>query len=103
MTIERVFDKIGCEVDDGTGTDGSITEFTVGPELTKTGICTPLENGKLVFFYEASSERAMDEFLASGKLEAGPSDVFLRDGAVLIVATDALTAKEFGDQFEIVD
>lgn len=102
-TIEEVFSKIGCKTNDPLGSRGMAQEHTFGPELERTGMCRPIEDGEVVFFYEASSEEAMDRYIASGKLESAPTDAIYRDGAILILARDAASAAMLGGQFESVD
>lgn len=66
---------------------------------TSTGMCRPQGPKSTAWFYEFPSEAAAIDWLKSGKLEYGPGELVYLAGPVVILTTDAATAKQAAKLF----
>ena len=93
-TIEEVWAKMGC-------TQGQmILPVNPGTGMTRNGVCSPHGNdSKNAFFYEFPSEARATEWLKSGGLQIGPTEAVFTAGSVVVLVTDAASAKELAAVF----
>lgn len=103
-TIAEVWEVIGCSEDDPLGTRGMIdTPTPPKPPIIHDGSCQPYEDGERAYFFEFASAEDAASAVDDGVVEVGSTDHAFVDGAVLILATDAVTAGKFDDLFTRIE
>lgn len=91
-TIEDVWAQMGC-----VQAQQILPNSSDAPPGTRTGICRLHQ--QLAFFYEFPSAELATQSLKSGKPQVGPQDAVYLAGSVVIVASDAATAKDLAAMY----
>lgn len=98
VTLDTVWEEIGCKESDPMGSRGMIEEGEA--PLTRTGTCSPFDSDKLAFFFELEDEAAARDWFESGGLEVGATDAVFIDGGVIMLATTASDAAAFAELYD---
>ena len=92
-TLEEAADTAGC---------GGLRPSLSGDEapVVESGTCKLDDNAELAFLWEFEDHDTAMAWLDSGALEIGATDAVYVDGAVVLMARDAVTAQAFAEAAE---
>jgi hypothetical protein len=101
VTIETVWEKIGCKEDDIANSFGTISE--ADSPVNRTGTCFAFGQNDTSFFYELEDETAARAWYRSGALEVGADDTLFIEGGVIVLSTTHAATAEFANLFDRFD
>lgn len=87
-SIDDALELSGCE---------ELIENTPEPPAVASTTCKLTDDSDLAFLWEFRDEQAALDWLESGELEIGPSDVVYTAGPVVMLTQDAKTAQAFSE------
>lgn len=101
ITIETVWDEIGCE-EDGPADSFGLIEKAADP-VSRFGMCGGFGLEEPSFFYELENEAVARTWLKSGELEVGEDDSLFIEGGVVMLTTTPTAAAKFAETFTAIN